>query len=70
MAVLHGVGRVIYRVSPEAAAKSGKSVGIGIQIQEFLFGDKEDLHHMIEELRAKHRMHPCVSMGLSFPSNA
>ena len=57
MAVLHGVGRVIYTVSPEQAANSDKQAGIGIQIQEFLFGDKEDLNHMIEELRAKHRRH-------------
>ncbi len=57
MAVLHGVGRVIYRVTPEQAANSEKQVGIGIQIQEFLFGDKEDLNQMIEELRAKHRRH-------------
>ena len=57
MAVLHGVGRVIYRVSPEDAANSDKVAGIGIQIQQFLFGDQEDLHLMIEELRAKHRRH-------------
>ena len=55
MAVLHGVGRVIYTVSQEDAARLGKPAGIGLQIQEFLFGDKEDLNLMIEELRAKHR---------------
>ena len=36
MAVLHGVGRVIYRVSPEDAANSEKVAGIGIQIRNFI----------------------------------
>ena len=55
MSVLHGIGRVIYSVSPEEAAAQGKQPGVGLQIDEFLFGDREDLNHMIEELRAKHR---------------
>ncbi|MBT6178997.1 MAG: hypothetical protein HOI23_17265, partial [Deltaproteobacteria bacterium] len=55
MAVLHGVGRVIYTVSAEDSERLNKPKGIGLQIQEFLFGDKDDLHLMIEELRAKHR---------------
>ena len=55
MAVLHGVGRVIYSVNAEDSERLNKPKGIGLQIQEFLFGDKDDLHLMIEELRAKHR---------------